>query len=428
MAAMAGRQLCKKEATVVVKVDNNSTVLAAQVIRSIEYMNGVGKVLACVPRNADCYEVMVENIEIVENLLGTLKIAGQEYECRKIHDDTKTVSIMHLPSFVTDDQIRAKIEQLGVRIISRITRKKHRDSDVYDGTRIMRVKFNDNIKSLPYTMKFSDGQMERYYRVIHSDQVKSCYRCAGTDHMARSCPDIQCRKCLQHGHLQYSCFMVQCPCGIYGSDSCTCDIMFQRNYDASRAGNDNGRACLSNGEHETESDNDGMDDDDGEEEVDSHVSDSQDTEQSSSGVQSSNGGMITRSQVSTPTPRHSNSTPEDTPVPARLRRKSDGFTVVRTNRRRKSGLGDYERGKKVQCTVSDNSHSSNGKCVSTVKFGASSVGTSGERNGEINGEINGERNQSSASNFSGIDDIQMHDTNDSPNLNATKNIDGNLQV
>ncbi len=50
-------------------------------------------------------------------------------------------------------------------------------TDITDGTRILKVKFLDTVKSLPYSTKFETVGGAEHFRVIHDRQVKVCRLC-----------------------------------------------------------------------------------------------------------------------------------------------------------------------------------------------------------------------------------------------------------
>jgi hypothetical protein len=136
--------------------------------------------------------------------------------------DELVVSFLHLPAYVGDEQIENKLKQLGVEIIGQIKRRVYPNTDIVDGTRHVKVRFPPTIKSLPYSMKFHDGESYAYYRVIHNKQVKVCNNCMSDQHVFRECPENRCFKCSDFGHLSRNCVALKCQdCGKFGA-RCLC--------------------------------------------------------------------------------------------------------------------------------------------------------------------------------------------------------------
>ena len=74
---------------------------------------------------------------------------------RTIYSDSIVVSFMHLPAYVSDDEIISKLKGLNIEILSDVKRRMHEKTKIADGTRYIKVKFPPNLKSLPYSMKFN---------------------------------------------------------------------------------------------------------------------------------------------------------------------------------------------------------------------------------------------------------------------------------
>lgn len=101
-----------------------------------------------------------------------------------------------------DEDIIQKLTDWGVSPASPIKRRMWPGSRILDGTRFLKVKFNDKVQSLPYSTKFSTAVGTDLFRVIHDRQVKVCKLCRQPGHILRDCPDFQCGG---QGHYAIEC-------------------------------------------------------------------------------------------------------------------------------------------------------------------------------------------------------------------------------
>ncbi len=112
---------------------------------------------------------------------------------------------MSLPLYITDEQIIEKLLLWGVEPASAIRRKKWPGTEVYDGTRFLKVKFPDSVSSLPYSTKFETLEGLEYFRVLHDQQVRVCRLCLQSGHILRECPEFHCFRCKKQGHYAREC-------------------------------------------------------------------------------------------------------------------------------------------------------------------------------------------------------------------------------
>ena len=213
-----------KELTLVVDVADNKLVTARSVIESAENLCGEGNVLAVVPRSGNLYEITVKDKDASNELCnGAFQVAGIEYRCHAVYSEEKVVSFLHLPAFISDNDIIRKLEAFGAELKSPIKRRLYRGTNVADGTRYVVVKFPPNVSSLPYTMKFDLGNNKfEYIRVKHDNQSKVCSKCLSDDHLYVDCPENKCYRCNEFGHLVRFCPSMPCDrCEKYPS-KCRC--------------------------------------------------------------------------------------------------------------------------------------------------------------------------------------------------------------
>lgn len=121
-------------------------------------------------------------------------------------------SMMHLPTYVTDDEIKSKLDDVGAELLSPIKRRyvEIEDTKYADGTRFCKVRLSQYKSSLPFTMKFSDGESEGYYMVIHDGQCKTCSVCGSNEHLKKQCPSFVCYQCGVQGHIKRFCTTQRC--------------------------------------------------------------------------------------------------------------------------------------------------------------------------------------------------------------------------
>lgn len=118
--------------------------------------------------------------------------------------------------------ILKKLNSCGVTAMSPIRRRVWPGTNVYDGTRFLKVKFPGQVKSLPYSTKFDTESGSRYFRVIHDKQVKVCRLCLQPDHILRDCPEFLCNKCKKQRHYARECGVGVEKCGVCFNNTNVC--------------------------------------------------------------------------------------------------------------------------------------------------------------------------------------------------------------
>ena len=223
MAGGGGSRILK-ELTLIVDVDDNKRVSARSVIEEAENICGEGNVLAVVPRSGNIYEITVKDKKSSEDLVNApFQVDGKRFQCNAVYSEEKVVSFLHLPAFISDYEIKRKLDDYRAEMMSPIKRRMYPGTNIADGTRYVVVKFPPNISSLPYTMKFDLGNNKfEYIRVKHDNQSKVCSKCLSSDHLYAECPMNKCYRCNDFGHLSKYCPSEPCErCNLYPS-KCKC--------------------------------------------------------------------------------------------------------------------------------------------------------------------------------------------------------------
>lgn len=222
----------KRESTVFIQIEGDS-VTKDDVLDHIEALCGEDSIMACVPRGSvpTDFEVTLTNTAQIQLLVPEFEIGETKIKARPIFQSAIVVSVMHLPSYTTDEEITQKIESHKVKIVSPIYRRyyKRKKRRIADGTRYMRVKFPKDVCSLPYAMKFDVNGSKEYFRTLHSDQIKVCNRCLSPEHMVRFCDQNQCFICKERGHIS-----LDCPrkvCEDCKRKDCVCDADSEKDDD-----------------------------------------------------------------------------------------------------------------------------------------------------------------------------------------------------
>ena len=217
-----GKREYKKDCTVEVYVGDRKNVTCTMLINTLR--DYVSDIYACVPKGHDCFEITLPDVREARELVeqDDIDIGGQRLKCRLMYSETLVVSFMHLPAYIDDDVIINFLTSKGIEIKGDIKHRLIKGTDISDGTRYVRVKFPEHVKSLPYSVGFHTMDGYRYYRVIHSNQVKVCFKCGASDHELKSCPETKCFKCQGQGHMARDCDMKTCSICDMIEEKCTC--------------------------------------------------------------------------------------------------------------------------------------------------------------------------------------------------------------
>lgn len=213
----------RRDCSLLIDVGDNKRVKSETIISAACKLCGHENIFGCVPRSGNMFEITTSDRKYVDILEDGLYIGTNLYESKKFIQDKFVVSLMHLPTYITDNEIEQKLTQCDANIISPIKRRfvEVEGNKFADGTRFCNVRLNENKRSLPFTMKFHDGICDSYYRVIHDGQCKTCSVCGSHTHLRKECPEFVCFQCGVQGHMKRHCPAEKCRyCRRY---KCVCE-------------------------------------------------------------------------------------------------------------------------------------------------------------------------------------------------------------
>ena len=203
-----------------VNVDYYSDTSIVDIIREIEDIVGKDSVVYACPGQGNI-EITFDNFNKIDLLHESpIIVNNQELKFRPIGTKYMIVSFMHIPGYISDHEILARLEEWNVRPIGTMRRRfiKYDDREIPDGTRYIKCEFPPNISSLPYATTFD----RRSFIVKHNNQEKVCFGCLSPNHEVRNCPESLCRRCGQKGHIKKYCEETICEnCNEY-NHKCRC--------------------------------------------------------------------------------------------------------------------------------------------------------------------------------------------------------------
>lgn len=104
---------------------------------------------------ANKHELTMSHPKGKARLLEGFKIGDTRVMAKELTNDELVVSSLGLPAYNMDAEILEKLHGWGVSATSPIRRRMWPGTRIADGTRIVRVKFNKQVQSLPYSAKFN---------------------------------------------------------------------------------------------------------------------------------------------------------------------------------------------------------------------------------------------------------------------------------
>ncbi|KAI4825145.1 hypothetical protein KUCAC02_020843 [Chaenocephalus aceratus] len=194
-----GSERYSVELTVEVTVDGGATVTMMDLLKGIQKKYGV--VDGCRVRGERLYEVTMRTCLGKMKIMEGLRVNGVMVHAQDLLNTDLTVSFLSLPVYVPD----RRLEEWGVEPISAIKKRVWPGTEITDGTRFLRVRFNHKVSSLPYSTKLDTVRGAEYFRVLHNRQVPVCRLCIQPGHFFRECPEFKCHKCGQTGHYAREC-------------------------------------------------------------------------------------------------------------------------------------------------------------------------------------------------------------------------------
>ncbi|ESO90419.1 hypothetical protein LOTGIDRAFT_145796, partial [Lottia gigantea] len=203
-----------------INVEIQQGINIVDLICEIEEIVGEDAVIAAVPLQGNI-ELTFDSPDRLSHLLNKPIIVNDKVlSYNLIGAKIMVVSFMHIPFYIPDSEILAKLEKWNVKPLGIVRHRtiKVKDRDIPDGTRFVKCEFPPDVASLPYAT-FIDG---RSFTIKHNNQQKVCFECFQTGHDIKDCPITVCRKCKNTGHIKKFCTEEICPECTKFNYKCSC--------------------------------------------------------------------------------------------------------------------------------------------------------------------------------------------------------------
>ncbi|KAK0135241.1 Gag polyprotein [Merluccius polli] len=197
------REMYGEELTVDVEVEGKEVITMMDLLREVKKV--CGGVVGCRVKGDRSFEITMRDERGRSRLIDGIRVKGAMVHARDIVKNELVVSFINLPVYLKEKIIIEKLEEWGVKPMSAIKRRMWPGTDIADGTRYLKVKFNEEVRSLPYSVKFETLRGAEYFRVIHDRQIRVCRLCIKPGHIFRECPEFKCFKCNKTGHYAREC-------------------------------------------------------------------------------------------------------------------------------------------------------------------------------------------------------------------------------